>query len=159
MNASQQIQALFKQELELFAQLMEMFQTEKEILKKRDTDAMQALQLEKQPVVAELEQLQIKTTAILKEAGLENGLGDIDVFISQQNSQEQNSLQQLWQEISIMGEKCQTENLTIGGIVELNRLQVATALGILRGTNIRSAEYNTSGRLENNAVSKSLAKA
>ncbi|MDH5436492.1 MAG: flagellar protein FlgN [Gammaproteobacteria bacterium] len=159
MNASQQIQALFKQELVLFTQLLEIFQREKETLKKRDTDALQALQQTKQPLITELEQLQINVITILENAGLKNGLGDLDVFISQQTPLDQKELQQLWQEISRMGGKCQKENLTIGGIVELNRLQVATALGILRGTSIRPSEYNTAGRLENNAVSKSLAKA
>lgn len=159
MSACQQIQALFEREMLLFSQLSEFFKTEKEILKKRDTDALQALQLEKQPIMAELEQLQTDTDSVLKNAGFENGLADINAFIAQQETPEQNKLQKLWQGLAALGEKCHMENLTIGGIVELNRLQVETALGILRGSKMGPAEYNTEGRLENNVVSQSLAKA
>ena len=159
MSSSQQIYALFERELALFSQLFNLFQTEKEILKKRDTDALQALQLEKQPLIAELEQLQTDTDSVLKQAGFEKGLADINAFIDQQPVQEQGKLQTLWQELAASGEKCHMENLTIGGIVELNRLQVETALGILRGGKIGPTEYNTEGRLENKAVSQSLAKA
>ncbi len=159
MNACQQIQALFEREMLLFSQLLEFFKTEKDVLKKRDTDALQTLQLEKQPIVAELEQLQKETDSVLKNAGFKNGLADINAFISQQETHEQGKLQKLWQELAALGEKCHMENLTIGGIVELNRLQVEAALGILRGSKMGPAEYNTEGRLENNAVSQSLAKA
>jgi len=159
MSSTQQIQTLFEREILLFQTLFNLFQTEREILRKRDTDALQLLQLEKQPVIAELEKLQQDTDIVLKNGGFGNGLTDINTFISQQNSHDQVRLQQLWNEVAALGEKCQKENLTIGGIVELNRLQVETALGILRGSKIGPAEYNPEGRLENNAVSQSLAKA
>ena len=159
MTAYQQIQALFEREMLLFSQLIEFFKAEKEILKKRDTDGLQALQLEKQPIVAELEKLQTETDLVLKNAGFKNGLTDINAFIAQQEIHEQDKLGKLWQELAALGEKCHMENLTIGGIVELNRIQVEMALGILRGSKMGPAEYNTEGRLENNAVSQSLAKA
>ncbi|MDH5190458.1 MAG: flagellar protein FlgN [Gammaproteobacteria bacterium] len=159
MSSTQQIQTLFEREIVLFQTLFNLFQTEREILRKRDTDALQLLQLEKQPVISELEKLQQDTDIAMKNDGFGNGLADINTFISQQNSRDQVRLQQLWNEVAALGEKCQKENLTIGGIVELNRLQVETALGILRGSKIGPAEYNPEGRLENNAVSQSLAKA
>ena len=159
MNSPQKILAIFEREIELFTLLLQKFQAEKEILKKRDTDALNLLQAEKAPIVEELENLQKECIGIMAESGFKDSLKDIENYFLQQPASIQKALRDTWQQLVTLGEKCRMENLTIGGIVELNRLQIETALGILRGSKGITTGYNTKGRLNKDCISQTLAKA
>jgi flagellar biosynthesis/type III secretory pathway chaperone len=135
--------AVLQQEVRCSGHLLETLEAERLALVKRDIDALEATVKEKLEYSQLLDKLDRQREKILSGMGFAPDPASVKrCFETLPDSGE---LARLWQCILDNISRCQTGNLTNGGILEAGRQQVDQALCILRGQQGTPSLYNPLG--------------
>lgn len=123
---------------------------EREILETRDSAALAEVAKRKQRAVSELEDLESRRTALLRNATIAN-----DAAGMQSQLQKAEDLER-WQHYLELAGRCQQANMTNGAIIRLRHQHISDALAILSGE--RRETYGPAGN-SRAATSRPLAEA
>jgi flagellar biosynthesis/type III secretory pathway chaperone len=123
---------ILQRELSQLAQLEAVLRLENEALKQRDTDAIEKNSSEKQSLIASIETLGKQRLALLQAAGKGTDKDSVLAFVNTEPK-----LQERWDELEAILQRCQKQNQVNGMVLETSRQQTQQILGILLGQESR----------------------
>lgn len=137
------LQSVLQQEATCSEQLLDTLDAERTALVQRDIAALESVVQKKIEYSQKLEELDRQRADILSGLGFGSDQDSIKRCFDALPQTEQ--LTHLWQRVLDNISKCQTGNLTNGGILEAGRQQVDQALRILRGQQGAPSLYSPLG--------------
>lgn len=151
-----QLAKLLDREIASAKTLLDTLQQETEALG-RDPQALEDAALRKQELVAGMEQLHRQRCELLARNGCAPSRSGLEQFVARFDLG--GRLQQRWQRLLELTERCRDNNLSNGAAVELGRMQLRQALAILHGQSPQTVTYDASGESQAAGGSRVLAKA
>lgn len=156
MTSSQHLHSILQAEHETASQLLALLRNERDALTESDTDVMNDVSAQKQPLVVSLEQLGRQREAVLQAAGFSSGKDGLEAFIENQTQQEISVLNRTLSALKKVAKACQEHNQINGGIVNVNRQYLQKAMSILRGRDVNPSSYGPGGEYTSQVVRQPL---
>lgn len=140
----QRLHTLLLAERESVRQLAACLEQELQALAELDGPSLEAVAATKQQLLIRMEQQAGERAALAQAAGY--GQSAMQAFL--EDIDHQGVLMACWQELLAALQTCQHQNRVNGGVIELGRQGLHTALGLLRGQEAgpRSTTYQSNGR-------------
>lgn len=151
-----QLAKLLDREIAAAQSLLETLEQETEALG-RDPEALEQAALRKQELVGGMEQLHRQRCELLAQAGCAPSRSGLEKFVARYDLG--GRLQERWQRLLALTERCRDNNLSNGAAVELSRMQLRQAVAILHGQSPQTVTYDASGESQSAGGSRVLAKA
>ena len=156
MTSSQQLQKILQAEQYTASQLLEILTAERDALMKSESDTIEKMTANKQPLTVQLEQLGRQREAILQAEGFSADKEGLEAFIANQNDVEAHQLQSLLEQLRITAHACRDNNQINGGIVNVNRQYLYRAMSVLRGRDMNITSYGPGGEYTSQVVRQPL---
>jgi flagellar biosynthesis protein FlgN len=156
MTSSQQLQKVLQAEQYTASQLLDILTAERQALMKSESDTIEKMTANKQPLTVQLEQLGRQREAILQANGFSADKEGLEAFIANQNDVEAQQLQGLLEQLRDTAHACRDNNQINGGIVNVNRQYLHRAMSVLRGRDINITSYGPGGEYTSQVVRQPL---
>ena len=147
---------LLRAELARAGRLREVLALERDALGRRDFPAIEQAAAEKERLIAALESLAERQTALLRAAGFPGGNTSLRENLQKTGMAD---LLPLWDELQDLLRRCRQQNLVNGGVIEMSRRLAREVLATLRGTVPGSEVYDRCGERRPTDGSEPLATA
>lgn len=155
-TSSHSLLAVLQAEHRVASQLLDILLSERDALRKSETDTISAMSAKKQPLTVQLEQLGRQREAILQSEGFSSGKDGLEAFIANQDTTQQTQLNTILEQLRSVGTACRDNNQINGGIVNVNRQYLHRAMSVLRGRDVNITSYGPGGEYTSSVVRQPL---
>lgn len=156
MTSFQQLFSVLTAEQTTAQQLLDILTAERGALVDTNTEVIDQMVKNKQPLIYQLEQLGRQREAVLQAEGFSSGKEGLEAFIANQNPQQASQLKALLKQLRVTASACRDNNQINGGIVNVNRQYLHKAMNIIRGQEPQAAAYGPGGEYTNQVVRQPL---
>ncbi len=156
MSLFQQLYSVLRAEQTVASQLLEILTTERLALIEAESNTIADMNSQKQPLLAQLEQLARQRESILQSDGFSPGKEGLEAFIANQPTREAAQLEAVMKQLRVAAQACRDNNQINGGIVNVNRQYLHKAMSVLRGQETSVASYGPGGEYTNQIVRQPL---
>ncbi|NQY27083.1 MAG: flagellar protein FlgN [Piscirickettsiaceae bacterium] len=152
----QQLSSVLQEEYNIASQLLVILNSERDALVKSETEIMDKMSADKQPLIVKLEQLGRQRELIVQADGFSSGKAGLDAFITNQNEANTLQLNTLLKQLRVVAQACRENNQINGGIVNVNRQYLHKAISLLRGRDTEITSYGPGGAYSSQVVRQPL---
>jgi flagella synthesis protein FlgN len=156
MTSLQQLRSVLLGERDTASALLKLLKSERDALTRSDTEVMNAMSAQKQPLLVKLEQLGRQREAILHAEGFSSDKEGMEAFIENQTAADAAELNAILKSLRLAAHGCRENNQINGGIVNVNRQYLQKAMSILRGRDANATAYGPGGEYTNQVVRQPL---
>jgi flagella synthesis protein FlgN len=156
MTSLQQLRSVLLGERDTASALLKLLKSERDALTRSDTEVMNAMSAQKQPLLVKLEQLGRQREAILHAEVFSSDKEGMEAFIENQTAADAAELNAILKSLRLAAHGCRENNQINGGIVNVNRQYLQKAMSILRGRDANATAYGPGGEYTNQVVRQPL---
>jgi len=152
--------ALLEKQLMLTERLNVLLKREYDVLQLRNSDSLEELASEKQPIVLDIDTLNQHWLALLELEGAKLDVNGIFAFLGKYDERKSTNILPLWEDIMLAAKECQRLNTINGATITLKNQATQQIMTILRGHMPGDSLYDIQGsEMPNYAGGRSIAKA
>jgi len=152
--------ALIEKQLMLTEKLNTLLQREFDVLHMRNTDSLDVLASEKQPIILDIDTLNQHWLSLLELEGAKLDVDGISTYLKTYDTKKSTQVFPLWQSLLNQAKESQRLNTINGATLTLRNQVTQQAMSILRGHTPGDSLYNIQGsETPNYAGGRSIAKA
>lgn len=156
MTSSHSLLSVLQAEHRVASQLLDILLSERDALRKSESDTITEMSAKKQPLAVQLEQLGRQREAILHSEGFSSDKDGLEAFIANQDITQQTQLNTILEQLRSVGANCRDNNQINGGIVNVNRQYLHRAMSVLRGRDVTITSYGPGGEYTSSVVRQPL---
>ncbi len=156
MTSFQQLSSVLQAEYDTASQLLVILNSERDALVSSETEVIDKMSKDKQPLIVKLEQLGRHRETLLQAGGFSSGKDGLDAFIANQTEANAVQLNNLLKQLRVVAQACRENNQINGGIVNVNRQYLHKAISIIRGRDTEITSYGPGGAYSSQVVRQPL---
>lgn len=156
MTSFQQLKSVLQAEYDTASELLVILNSERDALVSSETEIMDKMSADKQPLIVKLEQLGRQREQIVQADGFSSGKEGLNAFIANQNDTNTAQLNVLLKQLRVVAQACRENNQINGGIVNVNRQYLHKAISIIRGRDTEITSYGPGGAYSSQVVRQPL---